>query len=68
MSNRESQMHPLGLKKLLKKSAFLSKRIEIEPAGARSPLHSIGFVGTTEVVPCYKALKKAGWIEFFSSL
>jgi hypothetical protein len=26
------------------------------PAGAKSPLRFMGFIGTTKVVPCYKAL------------
>jgi hypothetical protein len=44
------------LNKLRKKANFHSMRTRRDPAGAEAPIFN-SFIGTTEVVPCYKAFQ-----------
>jgi hypothetical protein len=55
---------PHGLNKPRKKSKRKANSAKDGLAGAESPAHFAGFIGTTKVVPCYKA----PWVEFFRKL
>ena len=53
----------VGFQRALKKCRVMGFMIFADVAGAK-PANFIGFIGTTKVMPCYKALA----VDFFSTL
>jgi hypothetical protein len=61
-------MHPSGAEQAAEKVAFGSIYRYWPLQGLKPIIDLIGFIGTTKVVPCYKALRIRLLNEFFRSL
>src|ERR1019366_7764551 len=55
--------NPPGLNRLRKKGRFPPQLARWASAGAKAQSDSIGFIGTTEVVPCYKASRDEVFLQ-----